>query len=87
SSSTGAIDWLKEIAVYRLILGYRNKGHLIATTNPVRPRKDRGANLNLEFFGLSASDLNTEFEVGNFLGLGKTSLKNIQQYLEKCYAG
>ncbi|MBN8838206.1 MAG: 2-oxoglutarate dehydrogenase E1 component [Sphingobacteriia bacterium] len=85
-SNTSGVDWLKEIAVYRLIVGYRNKGHLIATTNPIRTRKDRGANLNLEFFGLSDADLNTEFEAGNFLGLGKTSLKNIQAHLQKCYA-
>ncbi len=39
------IDWMREIQVYRMILGYRNKGHLIATTNPIRERKDRGANL------------------------------------------
>src|SRR5690349_20542389 len=39
------IDWMREIQVYRLILGYRNKGHLIAKTNPIRQRKDRGANL------------------------------------------
>src|SRR6266576_5927088 len=38
------IDWMKEIQVYRMILGYRNKGHLIAKTNPIRERKDRGAN-------------------------------------------
>src|SRR2546423_1677819 len=47
----GEIDWLREIQVYRLILGYRNKGHLIAKTNPIRERKDRGANLDLSFFG------------------------------------
>ena len=29
-------DWMKEIRVYRMILGYRNKGHLIAKTNPIR---------------------------------------------------
>src|SRR5262249_4235635 len=46
-----AVDWLKEIQVYRMILGYRNKGHLIAKTNPIRERKDRGANLDLSFFG------------------------------------
>src|SRR4051812_36731593 len=50
-------DWMKEIRVYRLILGYRNKGHLIADTNPIRKRKDRGANLDLPFFGLNESDL------------------------------
>ena len=48
---------MKEIRVYRLILGYRNKGHLIADTNPIRKRKDRGANLDLAFFGLSEADL------------------------------
>src|SRR5476649_2941233 len=31
----------KELAVYQLILAYRNKGHLIAKTNPIRERKDR----------------------------------------------
>ncbi|MBL0882831.1 MAG: hypothetical protein IBJ16_05700 [Chitinophagaceae bacterium] len=31
-----SIDWMKEIKVSRLILGYRNKGHLIAKTNSIR---------------------------------------------------
>ena len=26
--------WKRELSAYRLILGYRNKGHLIAKTNP-----------------------------------------------------
>src|SRR5262245_27270453 len=33
------IDWKGEISAYRMILGYRNKGHLIAKTNPIRARK------------------------------------------------
>ena len=45
-----AIGWRKELGAYRMILGYRNKGHLIAKTNPIRERKDRDANLNLDFF-------------------------------------
>lgn len=80
------IDWMKEIKVYRLILGYRNKGHLIAKTNPIRQRKDRGANLDLSFFGLSESDLNTTYQAGNLIGLGTTTLKNILQHLNNCYA-
>ncbi len=44
------VDWKKELGAYRLILGYRNKGHLIAKTNPIRPRKDRGANLGPGLF-------------------------------------
>ncbi len=33
-----------------MILGYRNKGHLIAKTNPIRERKDRDANLDSGIF-------------------------------------
>src|SRR5690349_5690988 len=36
--STSGSDWKKELAAYRLILGYRNKGHLLAKTNPIRER-------------------------------------------------
>ena len=85
-SQSVTIDWMKEIKVYRLILGYRNKGHLLAKTNPIRTRKDRGANLDLNFFGLSEADLNTVYHAGNLIGLGATSLKEILGHLEKCYA-
>src|SRR5689334_7652521 len=71
------VDWIQEIQAYRLIVGYRNKGHLIAKTNPIRERKDRGANLDLKFFGFSDADLDKEFYAGNFIGLGRTSLRNI----------
>jgi 2-oxoglutarate dehydrogenase E1 component len=86
AATSSEINWAKEIAVYRLILGYRNKGHLIAKTNPIRPRKDRQANLDLNFFGLSESDLNTPFNAGNFVGLGATSLQNIIAHLQDAYA-
>lgn len=80
------IDWMKEIRVYRLILGYRNKGHLLARTNPIRPRRDRGANLDLAFFGLGEADMGTVYQAGNILGLGATSLKNILTHLQNIYA-
>ncbi len=86
SVSSESIDWMKEIRVYRLILGYRNKGHLLAKTNPIRTRKDRGANLELSFFGLSDNDLDTVFQSGNIIGLGATSLRNILSHLQKVYA-
>jgi 2-oxoglutarate dehydrogenase E1 component len=81
------IDWMSEISVYRMILGYRNKAHLIAKTNPIRKRKDRGANLDLAFFNFTEADLDKEFNAGNLIGLGKTSLRNILAHLEKTYAG
>src|SRR4030095_7454927 len=82
----GEVDWRKELGVYRMILGYRNKGHLIAKTNPIRERKDRDANLNLQFFGLSEDDLDKTFQVGERIGIGATTLKNIQAHLQKVYA-
>ena len=75
----------KEFAVYNLILAYRKKGHLEAKTNPIRERKNRGANLDLKYFGLSDSDLNKSFASGKFVGLGTTSLQQIIQHLQKIY--
>ena len=86
TSSSADTDWMKEIRVYRLILGYRNKGHLLAKTNPIRERKDRSANLDLSFFGLSDNDLNTTFQAGNLVGLGIATLKDILSHLQKIYA-
>src|SRR6187200_2851782 len=64
------IDWKRELGAYRMILGYRNKGHLIAKTNPIRKRRDRGANRNLEFFGFTEADLDKTFHAGSLIGLG-----------------
>ncbi len=80
------INWQRELNVYRMILGYRNKGHLVAKTNPIRKRKDRGANLNIEFFGFTEADLDETFHAGTLIGLGTTTLRNIIEHLEKCYA-
>src|SRR5436190_825331 len=87
AATVSGIDWMREISVYRMILGYRNKAHLIAKTNPIRKRKDRGANLELSFFNFTEADLDKEFNAGNLIGLGKTSLKNILAHLQKIYAG
>jgi 2-oxoglutarate dehydrogenase E1 component len=85
-TTADGVDWKKELGAYRLILGYRNKGHLIAKTNPIRQRKDRGANLELSFYGFTDEDLNKPFFAGNLIGLGTTTLSNILQHLQKCYA-
>ena len=85
TTSASGVDWQKEINVYRLILGYRNRGHLLSTTNPIRPRKDRQANLDLSYFSLSDADLSQTFQAGKFVGLGATTLKNILTHLQTCY--
>jgi 2-oxoglutarate dehydrogenase E1 component len=86
TATAGNIDWMREVRAYRMVLGYRNKGHLIAKTNPIRPRKDRGANLDLGFFGFTEADLDSTFQAGNLIGLGTTTLRNIITHLQKCYA-
>ncbi len=76
-----------EFKVRDLIMGYRSRGHLESKTNPVRPRKDRKARLKLTDFGLSDADLDTEFQAGKFVGLGKAKLRDIIAFLEKTYKG
>ena len=78
-------DISKELAVYNLILAYRKKGHLIAKTNPIRERKDRGANLDLVHFGLADSDLEQTFSSGSAVGLGKAKLSAILAHLQGIY--
>jgi 2-oxoglutarate dehydrogenase E1 component len=77
----------KEFAVYNLILAYRKKGHLIANTNPIRKRKDRGADLDLKYFGLNDGDLQQTFGAGKFIGLENASLQQIVDRLKKIYCG
>ena len=86
-AQTGGGNWQTEIKAYRMILGYRNKGHLLAKTNPIRKRKDRGANIELEFYGFTEADLEQTVQVGSLIGLGPVSVRNLQAHLEKCYAG
>ena len=77
----------KEFAVYHLILAYRRKGHLVAKTNPIRERKNRGANLDLKYFGLSDADLGQSFIAGQFVGMPNATLQQILDKLQKVYTG
>lgn len=75
----------KEIQVHYLIHAHRSRAHLRANTNPVRTRKDRKPLLDLEDFNLSNADLETEFEAGKEIGLGRAKLKDILAALKKIY--
>lgn len=77
----------KEFGVYQLIRAYRKKGHLVAKTNPIRERKDRRANLGLEYFGLDEHDLDKQFVAAKFTGMQPSTLKAILDHLKKCYTG
>lgn len=75
----------KEFNVYLLIQSYRSRGHFLSDTNPIRPRRDRDARLELSHYDLVETDLDTEFEAGKFLGLGKTKLSIILDHLKRIY--
>jgi len=77
----------KETQVRNLIQAYRMRGHLKSKTNPVRDRRPHDARISLEEFGLKQEDLKEEFSIGQEIGLGKTSLKNIIEALDKIYIG
>lgn len=77
----------KEIAVLDLIHAYRQRGHLLSTTNPIRPRKNRQPHLDLGNFGLSESDLEQSFVMGAEIGLPNGKLSEIVARLRKIYCG
>lgn len=75
----------KEFDVINLINGYRTRGHLFTQTNPVRERRKYAPTLDIENFGLSATDLETVFQAGTQLGIGPAKLKDIIAFLEQTY--
>jgi 2-oxoglutarate dehydrogenase E1 component len=87
SEATGVGFSPKEVQVHALIHAYRSRGHLRSKTNPVRTRKDRKALLDLSDFGLTDADLNTEFEAGKDLGIGRATLSKIVEALKYIYEG
>lgn len=78
-------NFLKEMKVLSLINDYRRRGHLFTKTNPVRTRRTYSPTLAPENYGLADSDLDTEFEAGNEIGIGRTTLRNIIAHLEETY--
>lgn len=80
-------DLMKEFAVVGLIHGYRDRGHLLSTTNPLKPRKDRQPRIDLADYGLSDADLNSNFVAGFEIGLPNASLREIVDRLRGIYCG
>jgi 2-oxoglutarate dehydrogenase E1 component len=75
----------KEFLVVDLINGYRTRGHLFTKTNPVRERRQYEPNLDIENFGLTQEDLNSEFSAGEIIGIGKAKLSIIITNLKTIY--
>jgi 2-oxoglutarate dehydrogenase E1 component len=77
----------REFAVLGLIHGYRDRGHVLSTTNPLKPRIDRKPHLSLSHYGLESSDLETVFSAGSELGLNGATLRTILERLTTIYCG
>jgi 2-oxoglutarate dehydrogenase E1 component len=84
--SAGA-DLVKEFSVASLINGYRDRGHALSTTNPLKPRKNRYPRLELSDYGLSEADLDTRFAAGFETGMPNATLREIVDRLRKLYCG
>lgn len=78
-------DVTKEFGVLSIIHGFRSRGHLLSTTNPIRQRKNRAAHLDLADYGLIDSDLDKIWQAGNEIGLKDATLRQIIDRLTQVY--
>ena len=85
AESTASPLLQKEFDVINLINAYRKSGHLFTKTNPVRERRKYTPTLSIDNFNLSNADLETEFDAGRSIGLGKAKLKDIINHLHLTY--
>ncbi len=77
----------KEFAVNAIIHGFRQRGHLLSTTNPIRDRRDRKPHLNLADYNLSEADLDSTFSAGEEIGMHNATLREIIARLHQIYCG
>lgn len=75
----------KEMEVVHLIRGFRSRGHLLATTNPVQKRKDRQPQLDISDFNLGPEDLDSVFEAGVEVFGRPATLREIVESLNTIY--
>ena len=90
SGSTGGTsnqNMIKELGVLSIIRGFRQRGHLLSTTNPIRHRRDRKPHLDLADYNLSDDDLDLPFSAGLEIGIENATLREIIDRLHKIYAG
>ncbi len=77
----------KEFAVLSIIHGYRDRGHLLSTTNPIRERRNRMPHLKMEDYGLQQEDLDKEFAAAGEIGMQHAKLSDLLARLHEIYCG
>ncbi|WP_280263545.1 multifunctional oxoglutarate decarboxylase/oxoglutarate dehydrogenase thiamine pyrophosphate-binding subunit/dihydrolipoyllysine-residue succinyltransferase subunit, partial [Nocardia wallacei] len=78
----------KSVRVQELIAAYRNRGHLMADTDPLRLVKDKfrsHPDLDVTQHGLTLWDLDREFNVAGFHGQERMKLRDVLSLLRDAY--
>jgi 2-oxoglutarate decarboxylase len=78
----------KNARVIELIAAYRNRGHLMSDTDPLRLQKDRfrsHPDLDVQTHGLTLWDLDRVFKVGGFAGAEYKKLRDVLGLLRDAY--
>ncbi|WP_153410657.1 multifunctional oxoglutarate decarboxylase/oxoglutarate dehydrogenase thiamine pyrophosphate-binding subunit/dihydrolipoyllysine-residue succinyltransferase subunit [Nocardia macrotermitis] len=78
----------KSVRVQELIAAYRNRGHLMADTDPLRLVKDKfrsHSDLDVTQHGLTLWDLDREFNVAGFHGQDRMKLRDVLSVLRDAY--
>jgi 2-oxoglutarate dehydrogenase E1 component len=86
----GSAQSEKQAAVSRLIQIYNNRGHLIAKLDPLGlMQRPKPRVMELEYMGLSAADLDTEFFTGSRIDAlpRRAKLRDIVALMEQSFAG
>lgn len=87
SAMEGGSSLVKEFGVMAIIHGFRDRGHLLSRTNPIRERRDRAPHLDLADYNLSEEDRGKVFRAGAEIGLENATLQEILDWLYKTYCG
>jgi 2-oxoglutarate dehydrogenase E1 component len=77
----------KELEVYRFINAYRDYGHFEANLNPLSDSLKSFPDLSPLAFGISESDLDSVYSVGEVVGLPGATLRQILAHLRASYCG
>lgn len=78
---------IKEFGVLSIIHGFRTRGHLLSTTNPIRERRNRHPHLDLNDYGLTEEDRNAISFAGGEIGMKDATLQQIIDRLKQIYCG
>ncbi len=80
-----SLDLSTEAKVANLINAYRERGRLLANTNPLKDPPTSHPLLSLSHYGLSEADLDKTFTAGKLIGIGPAKLRSILERLKKIY--